>query len=146
MSPGLYALAALQEHLAEVGCGRRGMIHATRNAVTLWHRYGLVRREGPMLLDLYDNVVVPGAGYDGSGPDGEVATAETTWVYATGLLEVRRGPVTVVPGELAEALDRATNTVEWRAWRPVLVSWDGEVHAGIRMQLCELACQPTEGS
>lgn len=143
VSPGLYGLAALQEYLGDTVCGARGMIHATRNAVTLWQRYGLLRREGQLIVDLYDNIVVPGPGYDGSDPAGDVdPSGETAWAYATGLVEVRLGPPVVTPDLLADAVDRSVNTVEFRAWRLALATWDGQAHAGIRVGLCELACEP----
>jgi len=66
-SPGTYALAALQEAIA-LGQTGRGMIHATWPTVSLWFSLSALRREGGLILDVFDNIVVAGTGYDGSGP------------------------------------------------------------------------------
>jgi hypothetical protein len=147
VSPGAYALAALQEYLADCHDGGRGMIHAPRSVVTIWQVLGVVRREpgSNVLLDLYDNIVVPGVGYDGSDPDGNVdASGETAWAYATSMVEVKLGRAELLPGvgQIAAAIDRSTNDAEWRAERPVAATWDGCCHAGIRVGVCATCCTP----
>ena len=56
--PGFYALSALQAALAECNNGARGMIHASRQVVTMWQRFNVVRIEGTVMLDAYDNWIV----------------------------------------------------------------------------------------
>jgi len=141
--PGFYALSALQAHLAECNNGARGMIHAPRQVVTMWQRFGVVRIEGTVMLDAYDNWIVAGAGYDGSDPDGEVdTTGNTMWAYATGLVDVRLGEVVPIPGvdAIAEALNRGNNMLEWQANRFVGATWDGCCHAGARVNVCDTCC------
>lgn len=143
--PGFYALSALQAALAECNNGARGMIHASRQVVTMWQRFNVVRLEGTVMLDAYDNWIVAGAGYDGSDPDGDVdATGNTSWAYATGLVDVRLGEVVTIPGlgAIADALDRGNNLMQWQANRIVGATWDGCCHAGARVNVCDTCCDP----
>ena len=46
------------------------------------------------------SVVVADPGYDGSAPDGTVdATGDTAWIFMSGMVDVRLGPVEVSTGE-----------------------------------------------
>jgi len=250
-SPLVYALTALQEAIAE-GQNGRGMIHATIPTVQQWLAASAIRREGNLYFDAVDNIVVPGQGYDGTGPclsqidsiavdatggtwelvvngdsstlttlgfaitaaalqallaarvdigagvtvsggpgdaggttpyvidwsgstvkcepvtvatvptnlTGGASTAvvtntqaagsnppdstgETAWAFATGIVEVRRAGIVVVPDDLTQALDRQANLIEWRAERTVAAYWDGCVHAAARVNLCEPCCVPS---
>lgn len=143
--PGMYALSALQAGLAACNDGARGMIHAPRQVVTMWQSMNLLRREGNAILDIYDNWIIGGAGYDGSGPDADIdATGNTMWAYATGLVDVRLGEIVTVPGlsALAEALNRGINDFVWQANRFVAATWDGCCHIGARVNVCETCCDP----
>lgn len=62
------ALALLEGGIAGCVCNGNGWIHASRTVTSIWSRTGALRREGKLLLTALDTVVVPGAGYDGSGP------------------------------------------------------------------------------
>lgn len=141
--PGRTALGALQDYLAGCSGGGRGMIHATRSTVTMWFgeaNNGL-RREGNLILDGYDNLIVAGVGYDGSSPDGDIdATGETAWAYATSMVEVKIGAVDPITTSVAQAINRATNDATFRAEKPVAAFWDGCCHAGILVGVCETAC------
>ena len=139
---GAYALAALQEYLADCNDGSRGMIHATRATVTMWfEQQAGLRREGNLILDAYDNLIVPGVGYPGTGP-GDVAEADsdTSWAYATSMVEVKIGSVLPLPGTVAQAVNRSTNDVVFRAEKPVAAFWDGCCHAGVRVNVCAPVC------
>lgn len=127
------ALGSLEQYLADVYCGR-GMIHASPQLVTAWAAESLVRREGSLLLTILDTIVVTDGGYSGDGPGG-VAAGATQWAYATGLVAVRLGPVSVVPGSFSEAVDRATNTVRFYAERPASAVWDGCAHGAAEVTL-----------
>jgi hypothetical protein len=142
--PLVYGLAALQEYLAATIPGR-GMIHATVRTVTLWLSAGVIRREGTVLLDVMDNIVVPGTGYDGSGPGGEPAPAsgDRAWAYATGLVHVLEDEIVATPSTIGEALDRTTNVVTMRAERTVAAFWDGCAHAAAEIDLCSTCCDPS---
>jgi len=90
-----------------------------------------IRREGNKWYTAMDNILVPGRGYNGKGPSGQ-AVGATEWLYCTPLVEVRRGPITTLPGNMAEATDRTTNTVTFFAERAVLASFDTK---GVRLAL-----------
>lgn len=92
------ALAELEQEIATRRSGGRGIIHASRRTVTFWTRDFLLYRAGNVLLTVAsDTIVVPGEGYDGSAPDGSVdASGNSAWAYATGSIEVFRGPVEVI--------------------------------------------------
>lgn len=142
--PLVYGLAALQQYLADTIPGR-GMIHCTVRTATLWLSAGVIRREGTVLLDVMDNIVVPGTGYDGSGPGGTPAplSGDRQWAYATGLVHVLEDEIVLTPDTIGEALDRATNTVTMRAERTVAAFWDGCAHAAAEIDLCSPCCEPT---
>lgn len=126
----LVAFACLEGYLRDCSGGQRGMIHASRQIVTRWVADGLVIRQGSMLLSVHDTVVVPGAGYAG------------TKAYATGMVEVRRGPIQIYGDPLSsDQIDRTDNTVEIRGEQPALASWDGICHAEIDVDVdaCAIA-------
>src|SRR3990167_8401150 len=139
-SPLRYALAALQEALGSgsaggPGCGR-GMIHTTIQTAALWMAEQMVRREGALLLDAFDNVIVPGVGYDGSAPDGTIdGTGETAWAYATGIVDTRLGAVSMLSAVRVE-----DNDVRVIAQQPAIAYWDGCCHYGINVNLCLTGC------
>ena len=151
-SPLLYALSALQEAIAAGQTGR-GMIHATWPTVNLWFAGSALRREGTLILDAFDNIVIPGTGYTGASPDGSAGppvdpTGETSWAYATGIVTTKRdtagpqGGIVVTPDELAEAVQRDVNDLEYRAERLVGAWWDACVHAAVNVNLCSTCCEP----
>lgn len=132
------ALGCLEDYLATTLGGQRGMIHATRSAVTWWTRHGLISRDGGLLVTALDTIVVPGAGYDGSGPRDEGGSSATgVWAYATGMVEVRRGDYEIFgdPETQAASLDRDTNSIEVRAEQPALASWDGIAHGAAEIDI-----------
>lgn len=71
--------------------------------------------------------VVVGQGYIDAEPDGESpATATKSWIWATGPVEIRRGPIRVNPPSVREAMNTIVNNndITLRAERDVVVSWD----------------------
>lgn len=129
------ALAALENYLA-ANYGGQGVIHASRGVVTLLAHLQLVERDGTRLRTLLGTLV---AGYGGSpntGPDGTEAPDGTAWLYATGPVAMRRGPMFITPDTIAAALNRTTNEVLVIAEREVVVGWDC-VHAAV---LADISC------
>jgi hypothetical protein len=130
------ALAVLEYALGQCLHGARGYIHASRHAATYWSQLGLLRREGNQILTYLDTVVIADAGYDGSGPYGQAAVDGSQWAYATSTPIVRLGPERLIPdSDIAAALNRSTNTVEYRAERRAAVSWDGCCHLAAELDL-----------
>lgn len=101
--------------------GALGTIHAARHLIgslTSLH----VRRDGAKLRTLVDTFVAAGTGYDGTGPDGTRA-AGTSWLYATGPVQVLRSPVLDLPSDPRLGMDRATDHTKIHAVRNVAVGY-----------------------
>lgn len=80
------AYAILEEALGAQGHGGRGMIHCEPQAAPA---LPTVRRVENVMLTAQDTIIVPGAGYPGTGPNNVAPTAGNTWLYATGIVDVR---------------------------------------------------------
>lgn len=145
------AVERLEAALAGCGAGGRGMIHVAPIGTP---PLTVVRRDGPLLLTPRDTIVVSGSGYPGTSPTGSAPAAGTTWLYATGLVEVRLGDIEVFgrvsggqawlgvgdgsqpqgfdPDKFTPALvDRTTNDLVVPARRVVAASWDGVCHFAV---------------
>lgn len=130
-----HGLACLSQYLAENNGGQQGMIHATPQVVTHWAGLDLLRVEGARLLTIArGDVVVPGAGYTGSDPDGLGPEDGDVWAYATDMVEVRLGE-RIETGADPVQIDRPNNVVDVRASRLALASWQGCRHAGARLDI-----------
>lgn len=138
---GTYSIARgfqiLQDYIAQAGFGGQGMIHVmpqtTPNLLS-------VRRVGSLMLDEFDNIVVPGVGYTGTGPGGVIPATGYSYMYATDMVMVRlEDDSQIYPDTFAEALDRGQagfpNTITFRAQKFAAAYWDGFVHACIKVQL-----------
>lgn len=115
------ALAELEQALATCQPGQVGMIHAQPRTVTVWVQNGLVIPEanGRRLRTALGTIVVPGAGYPGTGTGLDPATVAASWAYGTGLVRVHLGPVEVI-----EDFNRSVNTTIVRAERSVAAVMD----------------------
>lgn len=127
----------LQDALATSGFGGQGMIHVQPQ--TAPNLLG-ARRVGQLLLDIFDNIVVPGVGYPGTGPGGVTPSAGTAYMYATDLVMVRsQNKGTVFPDSFAEALDRGQsgepNTIRFRAERFAAAYFDASAHYCVQVTL-----------
>lgn len=129
----------LEQAIADYGAGTRGMIHARPEATP---NFTGVRREGNLLLTNNDTIVVPGNGYPNVGPGGDPAADGNTWLYATGLVEVRvDDQIKLIPDPNEEAnwyrqaLDPRTNTLVVYAQQFMVASWDGQVHFAVQAVL-----------
>jgi hypothetical protein len=115
------AVAALMQALADNGMAD-GMIHCSKYVGL---RMPDAWRNEHTLADL-GFVVVSDTGYPGTGPGGE---SGPNWAYATEIVNVRLGPVELVPMDLPQSIDRASNTVTFRAQRLGAVDFAGPVFA-----------------
>jgi hypothetical protein len=130
-------LQILQDALAQNGFGGQGMIHVQpQTAPSLLGS----RRNGALLLDIFDNVIIPGVGYTGFGPGNVDPGAGYAYIYATDLVMVRSQKTgTIFPDSYSEALDRGENgepnTVTFRAERFAAAYADWSIHACVKVQL-----------
>ncbi len=130
-------LQILQDSLQQCGFGGQGMIHVqAQTAPNLLS----VRRVGNLLLDLFDNIVVPGVGYPGTGPGGVAPDPGFAWMYATDLVMVRaEDEGRVFPDSFAEALDRGQggqpNRITFEAQKFGVAYFDGACQFGCKVAL-----------
>lgn len=132
------ALAELEVAIGNLIAGP-AMIHVAPSLATLWFHHGLLRREGRLLLTALDTIVVPGSGYpgtaDGNNPS---APAETSWAYATPLVEVRLGPT--FPLSIQEISGQGVpNTAIGLVGRMAAATFDtldGAAPIGVQVSLC----------
>lgn len=129
-------LGILQTALRK-GIGGQGMIHVTPEAVPNLLN---TRRVGKFLLDMFDNIIIPGVGYSGNGPGGAAPSAGETWMYGTDLVSCRvQKKSHVYPGSFAEALDRSQggypNTITFRAFKFVAAYFDGFRQYAVKVTL-----------
>lgn len=128
----------LEGALADCGDGRRGMIHVTPQVLLHARSQYIVESAGQLWVTPLGTIVVADAGYDGTGPNGEPATA-TQWAYATSMVQVRLSSIVVTPENFAEAFDRSVNTVEYRVGRLALVQWDQCCHFAAEVDIATAA-------
>lgn len=76
--------------------------------------------------DDYGFVVVGGSGYPGTGPANE---AGPNWIYATSMVNYRLAPIEVNFGNTEAAMDRSSNTMNFRALRVGATDFAGPVYA-----------------
>lgn len=126
-----YAIALLEQALADCGPGIQGTIHVTR-AVASTLNY---KPKGDRLETNLGTPVVAGTGYSGAGPDGDVESGTLVWIYATGPVTVRLGPTEIVPDDEAQAVDREINTTTYQAERVAAVTWDSNCHFAVLVDL-----------
>lgn len=118
------ALAALEQAVADEQAGAPAMIHAQPRLVVRWIADNLVTPSpsGRQLRTALGTLVVPGAGYPGTGPSGTVGP-NNSWAYVTGLVRVWLGPVRITGTGAADLLI-STNDRYVRAERAAVYSFD----------------------
>ena len=137
VSPSV-GLAMLVQALANCGPGSRGMIHATPFLVERWcHGDYLREQSGKLQTCTRGNLVISGSGYTGSPPTGLPPLGpDQAWAFATGPVFLRLGDVEVYPDTIAEALDRDTNDITYRAERTVSAVHDLCCCFAVLIDLC----------
>lgn len=122
------------KRLSELLGGTRGLIHVTARTLGFLLFYALVERDGETIRAVgADHLVAVGSGYTGSGPDGTI-TPGAQWIYGTSPVQVRLGAITV-PVMNETGLNRTANTIEFKAQRAALASWDRTAHIGLLLCL-----------
>lgn len=135
------AVALLDERIAYSGI--EGVIHATPGVVT-YLGFDAFRDDRGVLRTAAGTPVIVGQGYSNHGwglspsneaesPEGEAAAGQgQSWIYATGRPQYQlASDIIAWPDELADALDRETNEVLYRAERDLWVGWDGQLQAAV---------------
>ena len=127
----------LQDALQQSGFGGQGMLHVQAQTTP---NMLAVRRVGPLMYDLFDNLVVPGVGYPGTGPANATPATGTAWMFATDLVMVRtEDEGTVFPDSFNEALDRGQagqpNTIRFRAMKFAVAYADMSAQFACRVTL-----------
>lgn len=118
------SLAALDQAIAESDAGV-GMIHATPYLVQCWMSvYPFIRDSGGRIFTVNGNIMVPGYGYPGTGPDTGAVQTRTTgggqqWAYATEMVYKLRGDAQTYPWDFRQGAPsvNVNNVIEVRAER-----------------------------
>jgi hypothetical protein len=123
-------LATLYEYADTVFTGEP-VIHAPRPVVP-WLTDHITRESG-RLVTTQGVPIAAGAGYTeaNTGPGGIPAPNGSYWVYITGPVTVRRGPVEDVPNPTAAGFNRRDNKLLALAERRYLVGWDSCLTAAL---------------
>lgn len=140
------ALACIEAGLARYLRGQQGMVHVTPQLLTHLRAAQAISREGTVWTTSMGHIVVADAGYSGAGPGGAAAGA-SQWAYGTSMVQVRLGPVEMIPGtlddarSLAAAMDRAVNNVVVVAGRLAGYQWANDcahVAAEVDLAVCAI--------
>lgn len=119
------ALGWLEGELGEQ-LGPQGIIHASRYLAPSFAANYLVQQgdgQGQLRSTTAGTKIVFGSGYPPLGPDGKAPAAGYSWIYATGPIVVRRGPVLTVE-VFSGAATPATNTLTVIAERQYVLEVD----------------------
>lgn len=118
------ALGLLEQAVGDALKGGQAMIHVSREA-----RPQMIEliKQGNLLLTNVDNLIVADAGYPGTPPEGTAAAANVAWIYATGLVVVRRTPFRALDDTANQVIDTATNSVITRGSKMVAATFDPAV-------------------
>jgi len=128
------ALSMLEQAASQI-LGERILIHIRPRLLAHLVNENVCRREGNVWFTPMDSIIVPGRGYSGVGPNGEPVSEGSEWMYATGRVEIRRGPIVFLPEQLPataenpfgipqSAVNRQTNDIAIAAQRIVSVSFN----------------------
>ncbi|MEW2633345.1 cupin [Streptomyces sp. NPDC048389] len=103
-------VAALEGCLA-ASYGGIGTLHVPAGAAALLGCCNVLREdpESGALRTLAGNCAIIGAGYSAAGPGNIPAEPGTAWLYITGPLVIRRGPVDTIPDQAGASVNYRTN-------------------------------------
>ena len=134
------ALALLDEAIGNSALRiGRGMIWATPFVAAKWTAAGMLsdmkmENGRTVILSPAGNYVIIGNGFEGRGPDDTVPAAHASqWAYATDPIAVLASSATTTPGSLAEATDKATNTVVYRQHQWFAIVWAAMLHVAVKV-------------
>lgn len=129
-------VAALEGCLAE-SYGGVGVLHVPAGAAALLGCCNVLSLAGGTAQTLAGNCAIIGAGYsfENSGPGGIPADPGTAWLYISGPVTVRRGPVDIIPDRAGPSIDIRLNDQRVLAERTVVVATTCSICA-INVTLC----------
>jgi len=111
-----------------------GMIHVDSGTAIAMMAWNLIETDGTRAYTPRGTTVIIGDGYkpaSGQQP-GSVLTADESYAWATGAVELSRDEVEVL-GPTAQVLDTETNEVTFRAERNYVAYWDTALLVGVRV-------------
>lgn len=132
--PVATALGYLEDHLATSGSD--GLIHLTPSAAAVLG-FERLRDDRGILRTARGTRVVVGDGYVGAQPPHPNGTPEAaaaagqSWLYVSGPVMYRLSGIEALPDTIAEALDRQTNEVVYRAEQDQWVAWDKQIQGAV---------------
>ncbi|MEU9576302.1 cupin [Streptomyces chilikensis] len=134
--PLVQGVAALEGALAET-YGGRGVLHVPAGAAALLGCCQVAHREGDCLETLAGNQVTISAGASAlnTGPDGLPAEPGSAWLAITGPVQVRLGPIGVVPDRAGASVDYRFNDLRVLVERSALVRMTCQPYM-VRVTLC----------
>ncbi len=134
------AMSLLESALGdEVACG--GIIHIPFSMMAYMKAQDQVTEVNGELYSPAGYRVVAGHGYTGSGPANAAALPGQAWIFATGPMLVARGNVIMVPGSVAEGVNRNINNVTVRAERFYAVGFSCSLFAVRASLTCDCAVE-----
>lgn len=114
-------LGELENCLSDCYSGR-GVIHIPVQALASFVAWNLVEERDGGLFTTAGNRVVVSGGYTGSGPDGTLPPAGSTWIYATGAVFGYRGETRFTRER--DSFDRAENSMQMIAERTYVIGFE----------------------
>lgn len=118
------AISQLEAYLGANYLGR-GVIHVPRGGAAYLSNTHAIDR-GNSLQTILGTQFVFGGGYPNTGPGGVAAPPGYMWIWASGMVGVRRGEP-FIPGGLAQWLNRNTNIQNVTAQQQTVLTLDGPV-------------------
>jgi len=138
-----HALACLEGALGQCCQGCVGLIHMTPQLLSELSAFpNAVMLSGGTWVTANGHVVIPDAGYDGSGPGGTPA-GDTQWMYGTSMMGLRSSDILTIPAsdeDMQMQMDRSVNDLLVTAYQVVAVQWDNCCHlaAEVDVPVCVL--------
>jgi hypothetical protein len=130
-------IAALEQAMATC-YGGRPFIHVPRETLAYASNAHLLTDRNGRLYTDSGSIVVPGAGYTGTGPDGSGGLPGTTvWFYATGKVKAWSSAIDFTQQTVAEAVYRPTNRSVIIAKQWWMLGWDC-CHFAVQVDLTSL--------
>jgi hypothetical protein len=127
------ALGLLEKHLC--GAGGTGFIHASRDVAAQAASASLVNNDNGVLRTPLGNRWVFGCGYPGDSPAGAAPADGTSWMRATGPVNVWRSERFLMPEDVKYAVNTTTNQFTQFVERTYIVTYEC-VCASILVQIC----------